>query len=70
MPGGPNSQGRGGRGGGGRGGGRGGFGGGGGGRGGGGGGGGQRWWDPAWRAEKLKQMHGEVQIFLFLNIQG
>ncbi|KAG0570050.1 hypothetical protein KC19_6G135700 [Ceratodon purpureus] len=58
MPGGPNSQGRG-RGGGGRGrgGGGGGRGGGGGGRGG--GGGGQRWWDPAWRAEKLKQMHGE-----------
>lgn len=61
MPGGPNSQGRG-RGGGGRG--RGGGGGGGGGRGGGGrggGGGGQRWWDPAWRAEKLKQMQSEVQ---------
>ncbi|CAK9217506.1 unnamed protein product [Sphagnum jensenii] len=58
MPGGPNSQGRGrgGRGGGGGGGGRGG-----GGRGGGGGGrgGGQRWWDPVWRAEKLKQMQGE-----------
>ncbi|CAM6110806.1 unnamed protein product [Calypogeia fissa] len=58
--GGPNSQGRGrggrggagGRGGGGRGGGR-------GGGGGGGGAGGQRWWDPVWRAEKLKQMHGE-----------
>ncbi|MQL71690.1 hypothetical protein Taro_003989 [Colocasia esculenta] len=41
-------------------------GGGGGGRGGGGGGGGrgggqQRWWDPVWRAERLKQMAGEVE---------
>ena len=60
MPGGPNSQGRGRAGGGrGRGGGGGGRGGGGGGRGGS-GGGGQRWWDPVWRAEKLKQMQGEV----------
>jgi len=63
MPGGPNSQGRGrgGRGGGGGGGARGG-----GGRGGGGGGGrggGQRWWDPVWRAEKLKQMQAEVCRF-------
>ncbi len=60
MPGGPNSQGRG-RGGRGAGGGRGG-----GGRGGGGGGGrggGQRWWDPVWRAEKLKQMQAEVCRF-------
>ncbi|KAL3693342.1 hypothetical protein R1sor_006993 [Riccia sorocarpa] len=51
---GPNSQsrGRGRGGGGGRGGGR-------GGRGGGGAGGGQRWWDPVWRAEKLKQLREE-----------
>ena len=52
--GGPNShrgRGRGGGGGGGR-----------GGRGGGGGGRGeQRWWDPQWRAERLRQMHGEVR---------
>ncbi|GKA13759.1 DExH-box ATP-dependent RNA helicase DExH1 isoform X1 [Tanacetum coccineum] len=55
----PNSQGGGRRGGGGgRGGGR---------RGGGGGGGGgrgeQRWWDPVWRAERLKQMQPEVEVF-------
>ncbi|OAY64612.1 ATP-dependent RNA helicase DHX36 [Ananas comosus] len=52
------------RGGGGRGGGGGGRGGGGGGRGGGGrgrGGGEQRWWDPQWRAERLRQMAGEVE---------
>lgn len=52
--GGPNShrgRGRGGGGGGGR-----------GGRGGGGGGRGeQRWWDPQWRAERLRQMRGEVR---------
>ncbi|TKV93426.1 hypothetical protein SEVIR_9G225300v4 [Setaria viridis] len=43
--------------------GRGGGGGGRGGRGGGGGGGRgeQRWWDPQWRAERLRQMHGEVE---------
>ncbi|KAJ9559044.1 hypothetical protein OSB04_013658 [Centaurea solstitialis] len=61
----PNAQG-GRRGGGGRGGGRGGGGGrrggGGGGRGGG-GGGEQRWWDPVWRAERLRQMQGEVEVF-------
>ncbi|XP_020094660.1 DExH-box ATP-dependent RNA helicase DExH1 isoform X1 [Ananas comosus] len=45
------------RGGGGRGGGGGGRGGGGGGR----GGGEQRWWDPQWRAERLRQMAGEVE---------
>ena len=32
-----------------------------GGRGGGGGRGEQRWWDPEWRAERLRQMHGEVR---------
>lgn len=57
----PNSQGgRGGGGGRGRGGGRG------GGRRGGGGGGGrgeQRWWDPVWRAERLRQMAPEVDAF-------
>eukprot|EP00250_Pteridium_aquilinum_P019840 c24596_g1_i1 orf=694-3741(-) len=47
--GGPNRQGGRGRGGGGRG----------GGRGGGGGGGQQRWWDPQWRAERLKQMRAD-----------
>lgn len=46
------------------GGGRGGRGRGGGGRGGGGGGRGeQRWWDPAWRAERLRQMAAEVLLF-------
>ncbi|KAL8259783.1 hypothetical protein R6Q59_027736 [Mikania micrantha] len=36
-----------------------------GGRGGGGGGGRgeQRWWDPVWRAERLKQMQGEAEVF-------
>ncbi|KAL8214402.1 hypothetical protein R6Q57_003851 [Mikania cordata] len=34
-----------------------------GGRGGGGGRGEQRWWDPVWRAERLKQMQGEVEVF-------
>jgi len=32
-----------------------------GGRGSGGGRGEQRWWDPEWRAERLRQMHGEVR---------
>ncbi|GJM84780.1 hypothetical protein PR202_ga00485 [Eleusine coracana subsp. coracana] len=41
--------------------GRGGGGGGRGGRGGGGGRGEQRWWDPQWRAERLRQIHGEVE---------
>lgn len=57
----PNAQGgrRGGRGGGGRGGG-------GAGRGGGRGGRGeQRWWDPVWRAERLRQMSAEVGLFRF-----
>ncbi|KAK4281729.1 hypothetical protein QN277_013190 [Acacia crassicarpa] len=27
------------------------------------GGGGQRWWDPAWRAERLRQMQGEKEVF-------
>ncbi|KAI7744279.1 hypothetical protein M8C21_018114, partial [Ambrosia artemisiifolia] len=57
----PNSQG--GRRGGNRGGGRGGGGRGGGGGGRGGGRGEQRWWDPVWRAERLKQMQGEVEAF-------
>lgn len=36
-----------------------------GGRGGGGGGRGeQRWWDPQWRAERLRQMAGEVRALL------
>lgn len=35
------------------------------GRGGGGGGGQQRWWDPAWRAERLGQMAAEVVFFIF-----
>jgi ATP-dependent RNA helicase DHX36 len=35
-----------------------------GGRGGGGGGRGeQRWWDPQWRAERLRQMAGEVRLY-------
>lgn len=38
--------------------------GGGGGRGGG-GRGEQRWWDPVWRAERLRQMQGEVLCFRF-----
>lgn len=64
--GGPNSQ----RGGG-RGRGRGGGGGGGrGGRGGGGGRGEQRWWDPQWRAERLRQMAGEVRILASLVVMG
>ncbi|KAK3157762.1 hypothetical protein QOZ80_2AG0127610 [Eleusine coracana subsp. coracana] len=41
--------------------GRGGGGGGRGGRGGGGGRGEQRWWDPQWRAERLRQIHGKVE---------
>lgn len=61
---GPNSQGRG-RGGGSRGGG-GGRGRGGGGRGG--GGGGQRWWDPEWRAERLRQMREEVCRLPYLEL--
>nr|VDC89192.1 unnamed protein product [Brassica oleracea] len=67
---GPNSQGgrRGGgfssgRGGGRRGGGRGGGGGGGRGGGGGGGRGEQRWWDPVWRAERLRQQQAEMEVF-------
>lgn len=32
-----------------------------------GGGGGQRWWDPAWRAERLRQMQGEVISLNKLN---
>lgn len=27
------------------------------------GGGGQRWWDPAWRAERLRQIQGEKEVF-------
>ncbi|KAK9290674.1 hypothetical protein L1049_008847 [Liquidambar formosana] len=51
------------RGGGGRGGGRrGGGGGGGGGRGGGAGRGGERWWDPVWRAERLRQQAAEMEV--------
>lgn len=32
---------------------------------GGGGRGEQRWWDPAWRAERLRQMEAEVVFFIF-----
>lgn len=28
------------------------------------GGGGQRWWDPAWRAERLRQMAAEVFMLM------
>lgn len=74
---GPNSQGgrRGGgfssgRGGGRRGGGRGGGGGGGRGGGGGGGRGEQRWWDPVWRAERLRQQQAEVMNMKSFQILG
>lgn len=33
---------------------------------GGGGRGEQRWWDPAWRAERLGQMAAEVAFFIFI----
>ena len=40
-----------------------------GGRGGGGGGRGeQRWWDPQWRAERLRQMAGEVRVLLYSRV--